>query len=158
MLNRSLLVSAFPAESGAEMRQSLLSLGTVNKMPCRCQNCWTVARVPCGQTVINMDIHFHYGYLFHLGKRHSKLMKVLLGWKYSFFSRGEQLTESLKQYEYYWDSHGTAQFYWWVYRRVFCLMWSFENFIVLVWTDHTPKIPWWVWNEYQVLLLIYGFL
>lgn len=96
-------MSAFPAESGAEMRQSLLSLGTVNKMLCRYQNCWTVARVACGQTVINMDIHFHYGYLFHLGKRHSKLMKVLLGWKYSFFFRGEQLTESLKQYEYYWD-------------------------------------------------------
>lgn len=76
----------FPAGFGAEMRQSSWSLCTKHKMLYRHQKCWTVARVACGQIVINMDTLL-LGVFISPGKLCSKLMKIFLAERTPFFKR-----------------------------------------------------------------------
>lgn len=108
------------------MRQSLLSLCTLHKMLCRYEKCWTLARVACGQTVINMDTHSCQGCLFHLGKMHRKLMKVFLA-KSALFFQWETINRDPKTIKtLLGQTHCTTKVHLQVYCVVFQLICGFE--------------------------------
>lgn len=71
-----------------------------------------------------MDIHPCKGYLFHLEKLHSKLMKIFLAESVLFFQRGT-ITETPKQLEHPWEKLRVLQSLICRY-VVFCLMCGFE--------------------------------
>lgn len=83
----------FPAGFGAEMRQSSRSLCTRHKTLHRHQKCWTVARMACGQTVINTDTLVR-GVCFTWEKLCSKLMKIFLAERTPYF-KGEIMNRDL---------------------------------------------------------------